>query len=68
MSDPPNPLTQKNGVQIDAGDSRMTQVTLGGPSSSTLFFTRSVSTGTGSTTGAAVFAIDRSTNAIKFQG
>lgn len=68
MSRPPASITKKSGSKLDVGDGRMGQVTLSGPLSSTLFFSRTVATGTGTTTGVAVYAIDRATNAKKFQG
>mmetsp|Transcript_16306 Transcript_16306/g.22261 ORF Transcript_16306/g.22261 Transcript_16306/m.22261 type:complete len:414 (+) Transcript_16306:710-1951(+) len=65
MSTPPSSLTQKNAVKVAGDDGRMNQVTL---SASTLYFTRAVATGTGTTSGVAYFAIDKTTNAIKKQG
>ena len=59
-------MTQKNnGVKVDGDDGRMTQVVL---SASTLYFARSVATGSGTTSGVAYFAIDKTSNAVKKQG
>jgi len=65
MSIPPSSMTQKNGVKVAGDDGRMNQVIL---SASTLYFTRAVATGTGTTAGVAYFAIDMTTNAVKKQG
>lgn len=65
MSTPPSSVTQKSGVKVAVDDGRMNQVIL---SASTLYFTRAVATGTGTTSGVAYFAIDKTSNAIKKQG
>ena len=65
MSQPTATATQKNSLKVDVGGGRMNQVQL---ISNTLYFTRSISTGTGTTTGVAYFAVDRSTDVIKKEG
>lgn len=65
MSTPPSSMKQRNGVRVAGDDGRMNQVIL---SASTLYFTRGVATGTGTTSGVAYFAIDKTSNAIKKQG
>jgi len=65
MSTPPSSMIQKNGVAVGGDDGRMNQVIL---SASTLYFTRAVATGTGTTAGVAYFAIDKKSNAVKKQG
>ena len=68
MSKPPASVAQKNGVTVAVDDGRMSQVTLSGPGSSTLYFSRTVATGTGTTSGVAVYAINKNTNAKLYQG
>lgn len=67
MSTPRSSIPQSNGVTVAGDDGRMTQLILSGPNSNTLFFARAVAT-VGTTTGMAVFAINRATNAIQRQG
>ena len=64
-SDPSYYGRQKDGTLVDMGDNRISQVVL---TSSTLYFTRTVAAGNGSTAGVAYFAINPTTNAVKKYG